>query len=201
MPRPAARCRPARRREGRNTHMPYRSVPKTIALDLCDSLGAQLVHDFVMRLRLACRTARSRPRRRLLPWQSALHARARRAMATEPQPRERVRAHNRNSTDCASTYGVGRNTQTAAGSPGLARAATKSRSTSGTNSDVRAPDIVGTCAARRYAAPCASNTSRYPSPQLRYTRWRFASTKRSSASPHASTVATALPSGMAKTAS
>ena len=40
-------------------------------------------------------------------------------------------------------------TQSAAGSPGLARAATKSRSSSGTNSAVRAPDIVGMWAERR----------------------------------------------------
>jgi len=47
-----------------------------------------------------------------------------------------------------STYGIGRNTQSAAGSPGLARAATKNRSSSGTNSAVRAPDIVGMWAER-----------------------------------------------------
>jgi len=44
---------------------------------------------------------------------------------------------------------AGRNTQIAAGSFHLARTATKSRSSSGTNSDVRAPDTVGTRASRR----------------------------------------------------
>src|SRR5215813_15619700 len=91
-------------------------------------------------------------------------------------------------------YGIGRNTQRAAGSPGLARAATKNRSSSGTNSAVRAPDIVGMWAERTQASPCTSNTSTYPSPQLKYTRWRFASKKRSSVSPHAPTAAIALPS-------
>src|SRR5438445_12341995 len=44
---------------------------------------------------------------------------------------------------------AGRNTQMAAGSPDLSRTATKSRSSSDTNSEVRAPDTVGTCASRR----------------------------------------------------
>src|SRR5262245_6633550 len=64
------------------------------------------------------------------------------------------------------SQGVGRKTHKAAGSPGLARAATKKRS--GTNSEVRAPEIVGMCAVRWYASPLSSNTSTYPSPQLRY---------------------------------
>jgi ABC-type uncharacterized transport system substrate-binding protein len=67
----------------------------------------------------------------------------------------------------AQVHGVRRNTQTAAGSPGLARAATNNRSISGTNSEVRAPEIVGMRATRRYASPCVSNTSKCPSPQLR----------------------------------
>jgi len=46
-------------------------------------------------------------------------------------------------------HGIGRNTQTAAASPDLAGAATKSRSSSETNSEVRAPDTVGICASRR----------------------------------------------------
>ena len=45
-------------------------------------------------------------------------------------------------------HGAGRNTQIAAGSPELARTATNSRSRSGTKSDVRAPDAVGTRAIR-----------------------------------------------------
>src|SRR6516164_256424 len=44
---------------------------------------------------------------------------------------------------------AGRNTQIAAGSLDPARVATNSRSSSGTNSDVRAPDTVGTRATRR----------------------------------------------------
>jgi hypothetical protein len=44
---------------------------------------------------------------------------------------------------------AGRNTQIAAGSFDPARTATNSRSSSGTNSDVRAPDAVGTRASRR----------------------------------------------------
>ena len=44
---------------------------------------------------------------------------------------------------------AGWNTQIAAGSPERARTATNSRSSSGTNSDVRAPDTVGTRARRR----------------------------------------------------
>ena len=46
-------------------------------------------------------------------------------------------------------HGAGRNTQIAAGSPDLARAATKSRSSSEAKREVRAPDIVGICASRR----------------------------------------------------
>jgi hypothetical protein len=46
-------------------------------------------------------------------------------------------------------HGDGWNTQMAAGSFHPARTATKSRSSSGTKSDVRAPDAVGTCARRR----------------------------------------------------
>src|SRR5215472_9341476 len=46
-------------------------------------------------------------------------------------------------------HGEGWNTQIAAGSLDPARTATKSRSSSGTKSDVRAPDTVGTCARRR----------------------------------------------------
>src|SRR5262245_8487506 len=44
---------------------------------------------------------------------------------------------------------AGRKTQIAAGSLDAARTATNSRSSSGTNSDVRAPGIVGTRASRR----------------------------------------------------
>src|SRR6516164_7573907 len=44
---------------------------------------------------------------------------------------------------------AGRNTQIAAGSCDVARTATKSRSSSGTNNDVRAPGTVGTRASRR----------------------------------------------------
>ena len=46
-------------------------------------------------------------------------------------------------------HGVGSNTQIAAGSTDLARTATKSRSSSGTNSEVRAPGTVGTRESRR----------------------------------------------------
>jgi hypothetical protein len=46
-------------------------------------------------------------------------------------------------------HGAGRNTQVATGSFDLARTATKSRSRSGTKSEVRAPDTVGTRARRR----------------------------------------------------
>ena len=63
-------------------------------------------------------------------------------------------------------HGAGRNTQIAAGSPDLARTATKSRSSSGTKSEVRAPDTVGTRATRRYSASRCSSTSITPSPQL-----------------------------------
>src|SRR5215472_1945479 len=48
-----------------------------------------------------------------------------------------------------SLHEAGRNTQIAAGSLDSARTATNSRSSSGTNSEVRAPGIVGTCASRR----------------------------------------------------
>jgi hypothetical protein len=44
---------------------------------------------------------------------------------------------------------AGRNTQIAAGSCDVARTATNSRSISGTNNDVRAPDTVGTRPSRR----------------------------------------------------
>ena len=46
-------------------------------------------------------------------------------------------------------HGVGSNTQIAAGSTDLARTATKSRLSSGTNSEVRAPGTVGTRESRR----------------------------------------------------
>ena len=61
---------------------------------------------------------------------------------------------------------AGRNTQIAADSPDLDRTATKSRSSSGTNSEVRAPDTVVTRAGRRYSASRCSSTSTAPSPQL-----------------------------------
>src|SRR5262252_8733802 len=61
---------------------------------------------------------------------------------------------------------AGRKTQIAAGSLDPARTATNSRSSSGTNSEVRAPGTVRTRASRRYSAPCCSNTSTTPSPQL-----------------------------------
>ena len=47
-------------------------------------------------------------------------------------------------------HGTGRKTQTAAGSVPEERTATKSRSSSGTNSAVLAPITVATCAARTY---------------------------------------------------
>ena len=46
-------------------------------------------------------------------------------------------------------HGAGRNTQIAAVSRDVARTATKSRSSSGTNSEVRAPGTVDTCASCR----------------------------------------------------
>jgi hypothetical protein len=64
------------------------------------------------------------------------------------------------------SHGVGRNTQIAAGSAEAARTATKSRSSSGTNSEVRAPDTVGTFATRPYPVSRGSSTSTAPSPQL-----------------------------------
>src|SRR5207237_2972731 len=63
-------------------------------------------------------------------------------------------------------HAEGRNTQIAAGSLDLARTATKSRSSSGTKSEVRAPDTVGTRATCRYSASRCSSTSTTPSPQL-----------------------------------
>jgi len=48
-----------------------------------------------------------------------------------------------------SFHAAGRNTQIAAGSCDVARTATSSRSSSGTNSEVRVPDTVGTRASRR----------------------------------------------------
>ena len=50
---------------------------------------------------------------------------------------------------CGRLHQAGRNTQIAAGSCDVARTATNSRSSSGTNNDVRAPDTVGTRASRR----------------------------------------------------
>lgn len=63
-------------------------------------------------------------------------------------------------------HDAGRNTQIAAGSLPAARAATNNRSSSGTNSEVRAPDTVGTLAIRAYPVSRASTTSTRPSPQL-----------------------------------
>ena len=58
--------------------------------------------------------------------------------------------HCRGDCDCeaARCHGAGRNTQIAAGSPELARAATNKRSNSGANSEVRARDAVGIRAIR-----------------------------------------------------
>ena len=52
-------------------------------------------------------------------------------------------------SDAPQPHRAGRNTQIAAGSFDAARTATKSLSSSGTKSEVRAPDTVGTRASRR----------------------------------------------------
>src|SRR5262249_11737664 len=67
---------------------------------------------------------------------------------------------------CERLHEPGRNTQIAAGSFDPARTARDSRSSSGTNSEVRAPGTVGTRASRPYAASPDSSTSTTPSPQL-----------------------------------
>src|SRR5262250_500885 len=83
---------------------------------------------------------------------------------TTPEGKNRRDSERRRSL--GRLHEAGRNTQIAAGSLDAARTATNSRSSSGTNSDVRAPGTVGTRASRRYSAPCCSNTSTTPSPQL-----------------------------------
>ena len=79
--------------------------------------------------------------------------------------------------------------------------ASRSRSNSGTKSDVRAPGTVAIRATCLYALSFASSTSRNPSPQLTYTRWRFGSKNRSSASPQTSALARSAPSLIEKAAS
>src|SRR5215831_13105484 len=66
---------------------------------------------------------------------------------TTPEGKNRRDSERRRSSD--RLHEAGRNTQIAAGSLDSARTATNSRSSSGTNSDVRAPGIVGACASRR----------------------------------------------------
>src|SRR5215469_10359158 len=66
---------------------------------------------------------------------------------TTPEGKTRGDSERRRSSD--SLHEAGRNTQIAAGSLDAARTATNSRSSSGTNSDVRAPGTVGTRASRR----------------------------------------------------
>ena len=64
---------------------------------------------------------------------------------TTPAGQRRSQRHN----GFNHPHEAGRNTQIAAGSFDPARTATNSRSSSGTNSDVRAPETVGTRASRR----------------------------------------------------
>jgi hypothetical protein len=64
---------------------------------------------------------------------------------TTPAGKSRGRSQRR----YACLHEAGRNTQIAAGSGDVARTATNSRSISGTNNDVRAPDTVGTRPSRR----------------------------------------------------
>src|SRR5215469_11783269 len=66
---------------------------------------------------------------------------------TTPEGKTRRDSERRRSSD--SLHEDGRNTQIAAGSLDAARTATNSRSSSGTNSDVRAPGTVGTRATCR----------------------------------------------------
>src|SRR5215467_401979 len=66
---------------------------------------------------------------------------------TAPEGKNRRDRERRRSSD--RLHEAGRNTQIAAGSLDAARTATNSRSSSGTNSEVRAPGIVGTSASRR----------------------------------------------------
>src|SRR5215471_19780947 len=65
---------------------------------------------------------------------------------TTPEGKNRRDSERRRSSD--RLHEAGRNTQIAAGSLDSARTATNNRSSSGTNSEVRAPGIVGTCASR-----------------------------------------------------
>ena len=65
---------------------------------------------------------------------------------TTPKGKRRY-SQRRHPSGCL--HEAGRNTQIAAGSLDPARTATTSRSSSGTNSEVRAPDAVGTRASRR----------------------------------------------------
>src|ERR1700739_3315269 len=60
-----------------------------------------------------------------------------------PAPASKDHCRNQR-RDAAGSHGTGRKTQIAAGSFDRARTATKSRSSSGANDEVRAPDIVGT---------------------------------------------------------
>src|SRR6516164_6396184 len=83
---------------------------------------------------------------------------------TAPEGKNRRDTERRRSSD--RLHEAGRKTQIAPGSFDPARTATNSRSSSGTNSDVRAPDTVATRARRRYPASPDSSTSTTPSPQL-----------------------------------
>src|SRR5215471_10249799 len=65
---------------------------------------------------------------------------------TTPEGKNRRDSERRRSSD--RLHEAGRNTQIAAGSLDSARTATNNRSSSGTNNEVRAPGIVGTCASR-----------------------------------------------------
>ena len=64
-----------------------------------------------------------------------------------PEGKRRRRSPGRDASD--RLHAAGRNTQIAAGSLDPARTATNSRSSSGTNKEVRAPGAVGTRASRR----------------------------------------------------